>query len=65
MRFCISNFSSFFCKKRYAAVKNYVFAVSIITKFEIYSGSIENQLPFWDTIFSTLEVVSFDEISLT
>lgn len=41
--------------------QNYSFSVSIITKFEVYSGSIDNQIPFWDAVFATLKVLPLEE----
>lgn len=41
--------------------QNYTFAVSVIVKFEIYSGSTASQIPFWDAVFSNLQVISLDE----
>ena len=38
----------------------YRFAVSSITKFEIYTGSNEKQNKFWDTFFELLIVLPFD-----
>ena len=36
------------------------FAVSVITEFEILSGSNQNQKGFWDTFFQHVLVVPFD-----
>jgi tRNA(fMet)-specific endonuclease VapC len=41
--------------------QNYVFAVSVITKFEVYSGSTDNQIPFWNSIFTNFKIIPFDE----
>ena len=30
--------------------KGYSFAISVITKYEIYSGATQNQLTFWSTV---------------
>ena len=36
------------------------FAVSIITKFEIYSGCNDKQKEFWDNLFSQFKILAFD-----
>lgn len=41
--------------------KDYQFAVSTITKYEIYSGATKSQLSFWDRIFEIIQVISFNE----
>ena len=41
--------------------EGYTFAVSAITKYEIYSGATENQLAFWDTVFRSMTNLPFDE----
>jgi len=41
--------------------KQYAFAVSSITKFEIYCGATLNQLAFWDGIFQQVLIVPLDE----
>jgi predicted nucleic acid-binding protein len=38
----------------------YKFAVSSITKFEIYVGSNEKQNKFWDSFFESLTILPFD-----
>ena len=46
----------------YKLVKqNYVFAVSKVTKYEIYAGATESQLEFWDSVFKNITILSFDE----
>lgn len=37
------------------------FAVSVITKFEIYMGSTPQQIKFWDRIFAHLVILPFTE----
>lgn len=37
-----------------------LFAVSIITQYEIYVGSNEEQDPFWDQFFKNITVLPFD-----
>jgi predicted nucleic acid-binding protein len=46
----------------YKLVKqNYVFAVSTVTKYEIYAGATVSQLEFWDSVFKNITILSFDE----
>ena len=45
-------------------VKNrYDFSISVVTKYEIYSGATKSQLIFWNSIFKMIEVKSFDEVT--
>lgn len=48
---------SFFFK----LVKDYSFAISVITQFEILSGSNENQQEFWEQIFSRFWIIPLDQ----
>lgn len=41
--------------------KGHRFAVSAITKFEIYSGATPNQIEFWNRVLSKIEVLPVDE----
>jgi tRNA(fMet)-specific endonuclease VapC len=41
--------------------RGYEFAISVITKYELYSGATQNQISFWDKIISTIIVIPFDE----
>jgi len=41
--------------------QGYQFAISSITKYEIYSGATESQLEFWNTILEAITIVPFDE----
>ena len=41
--------------------ESYEFAISVITKYELYSGATQSQINFWDTIISTILVIPFDE----
>lgn len=43
--------------------QGYEFAISSVTKYEIYSGATESQLEFWNKIFQSITIVPFDEIS--
>lgn len=42
----------------------YKFAISAITKYEIYSGASQSQLDFWNTVLEAIEVIPFDEASV-
>ncbi len=44
--------------------QGYSFAVSAVTKYEIYAGATANQLAFWDTIFDAIKVMPLDELSV-
>lgn len=44
--------------------QKYKFAISVITKYEIYSGATENQLEFWDGALQAITIIPFDEISV-
>ncbi|MEZ4776483.1 MAG: type II toxin-antitoxin system VapC family toxin [Bacteroidia bacterium] len=37
-----------------------IFAVSVITEYEIFSGSTTDQLGFWESFFSQISVLPFD-----
>ncbi len=41
--------------------QDYKFAISAITKYEIYSGATPNQLAFWNEVFQSISVIPFDE----
>jgi predicted nucleic acid-binding protein len=41
--------------------QGHTFAVSAITKYEIYSGATENQLAFWNNVFRSMTILPFDE----
>ncbi|MFA6149936.1 MAG: type II toxin-antitoxin system VapC family toxin [Chitinophagaceae bacterium] len=43
--------------------EGYSFAISSITKYEIYTGATESQLEFWDRVLQTIIVLPFDESS--
>lgn len=44
--------------------QGYSFAVSSVTKYEIYAGATTNQLAFWDNVFGAIMVVPLDELSV-
>jgi tRNA(fMet)-specific endonuclease VapC len=39
----------------------YEFAVSVITKYELYSGATQSQIEFWNSILMTMQVIPFNE----
>ena len=41
--------------------KGYEFVISAITKYELYSGATQSQVTFWDSILSSISIISFDE----
>ncbi len=44
--------------------QDYEFAISVITKYEIYSGATQNQVEFWNNILQAIVVIPFDENSV-
>ncbi len=44
--------------------QEYSFAISAITKYEIYSGATPNQLTFWDNVLQAITIIPFDELSV-
>jgi tRNA(fMet)-specific endonuclease VapC len=44
--------------------QGYEFAISAITKYEIYSGADQTQVEFWDKVLHAITVVPFDEASV-
>lgn len=44
--------------------KGYHFAISSITKYEIYSGATPAQLDFWNNIMLNLDIIALDELSI-
>ena len=40
------------------------FAISSVTKYELYSGATSLQVSFWDDVLKSLEVISLDEASV-
>lgn len=44
--------------------QGYKFAISVMTKYEIYSGATTNQLAFWDSILQAVQVIPLDELSI-
>ncbi len=41
--------------------EGYEFAISAITKYEIYSGASPTQLTFWDSVLQQITIIPFDE----
>jgi len=44
--------------------QEYSFIISIVTKYEIYSGATSNQLTFWNSVLQAITVIPLDEISV-
>ncbi len=44
--------------------RGYSFAISAVTKYEIYSGATASQLAFWDSILKAIAVMPLDEVSV-
>lgn len=42
----------------------YSFAISTVTKYEIYAGATSNQLAFWNTVLQAITVMPLDEVSV-
>ena len=41
--------------------EGYVFTISAITKYEIYSGANASQSAYWDNVFDQIEIIPLDE----
>lgn len=44
--------------------KGYVFAISAVTKYEIYSGATIEQLDFWNNVFEVIDILPFNETAV-
>ena len=44
--------------------QGYTCAISVITKYEIYSGATQHQLNFWNSVLQAITVIPFDESSV-
>ena len=44
--------------------QGYFFAISTITKYEIYSGATQNQLTFWNTLLKSITIIPLDEVAV-
>jgi tRNA(fMet)-specific endonuclease VapC len=42
--------------------QGYEFAISAITKYEIYSGANQSQVEFWDKVLQAITIIPFDEV---
>lgn len=42
--------------------QGYEFTISVITKYEIYSGATQSQLAFWDNVLQAITIIPFDEV---
>lgn len=41
--------------------EGYDFAISVVTKYEIYSGATDSQLSFWENVLLAVTVIPLDE----
>ncbi len=41
--------------------KQYRFAISVITKYEIYAGATVGQILFWETLLEQFQIMAFNE----
>ncbi|PSR02799.1 MAG: PIN domain-containing protein [Bacteroidetes bacterium SW_11_45_7] len=41
--------------------QEYAFAISAVTKYEVYSGATQHQLDFWNRVLEEILVLPFDE----
>jgi len=41
--------------------QEYEFAISVITKYEIYAGATPSQLTFWDSVLQKITIIPFGE----
>lgn len=44
--------------------RGYKFTISVVTKYEIYSGATQPQLDFWNNVLLAIDVIHFDEASV-
>jgi len=44
--------------------QKYDFAISAITKYEIYTGATETQLEFWDTVLQAIKIIPLNEAAI-
>lgn len=44
--------------------QGYAFAISAVTKYEIYAGATPSQLMFWDSVLQAVTVMPLDVISV-
>lgn len=43
------------------ALQGFVFQISSVTEYEIYSGATSEQIPFWDDFLKKVKVLPFDQ----
>ncbi len=44
--------------------RGYTFAISSITKYEIYAGATPIQMNFWNSVLQAITIISLDEASV-
>lgn len=44
--------------------QGYGFSISVVTKYEIYSGATKEQLDFWDNLMQAIKIIPLDETSV-
>lgn len=44
--------------------EGYSFAVSVVTKYEIFAGASSGQVTFWEEILQSISIVSLDEATI-
>mgnify|MGYP000382359823 CR=1 FL=1 len=37
------------------------FAISVVTKYELFAGAKPKQIEFWETVLQTISIIPFDE----
>lgn len=42
--------------------QEYQFAISVISKYELYSGATQSQVTFWNSILTSISIIPFDEL---
>ena len=43
--------------------QGYDYCISSVTEYEIYRGASLRQVPFWDSLLSKIQVLSFDKLA--
>ncbi len=44
--------------------EGYKFAISSVTKYEIYTGATQSQLSFWDNVLQSVDILALDETAV-
>lgn len=44
--------------------QGYIFSISAITKYEIFSGVTDKQSAFWNTVMQAITIIPFDEAAV-